>query len=328
MQEYSRAPGWNGRGESTLDRRVGVEGTAGQISLRFGRYEETRPLRIQVHDGTTAQVITKRGPTTILVPDLAKVHEDTNLVVVECETKAGIREVRTPNQAPLLTVEFPDSNQDPFVDFEAQGRDSELSKLLRAVAVAGFAAGNIMLLSVSVWSGAEGATRDVFHLISAIIAIPALAYSGRIFFSSAWSVLKHGRTNMDVPISIGVLLAYGMSLYDTLNHGEHAYFDAAVMLLFFLLIGRTLDHVMRERARTAVKGLARMAARGALTEDGAGSRRWVAAGEIEPGMRILLGAGDRVPVDGRLATPSCSRARFPPVVVGCRRPRAGAPARP
>ncbi|MAW88418.1 MAG: nitrogen fixation protein FixI [Phyllobacteriaceae bacterium] len=185
-------------------------------------------------------------------------------------------------------------------DFEAQGRDSELSKLLRAVAVAGFAAGNIMLLSVSVWSGAEGATRDVFHLISAIIAIPALAYSGRIFFSSAWSVLKHGRTNMDVPISIGVLLAYGMSLYDTLNHGEHAYFDAAVMLLFFLLIGRTLDHVMRERARTAVKGLARMAARGALTEDGAGSRRWVAAGEIEPGMRILLGAGDRVPVDGRV----------------------------
>ena len=187
-------------------------------------------------------------------------------------------------------------------DFEAEGRDTELSKLLRAVAVAGFAASNIMLLSVSVWSGAEGATRDVFHLISAIIAIPALAYSGRIFFSSAWSVLKHGRTNMDVPISIGVLLAYGMSLYDTLNHGRHAYFDAAVMLLFFLLIGRTLDHVMRERARTAVKGLARMAARGALLEDAAGERRWIATGEIEPGMRILLGAGDRVPVDGRVVS--------------------------
>ncbi|MCB1381378.1 MAG: cadmium-translocating P-type ATPase [Notoacmeibacter sp.] len=183
-------------------------------------------------------------------------------------------------------------------DFEADEGDQDLSRLLKALAVAGFAAGNIMLLSVSVWSGAEGATRDVFHLISAIIAIPALVYSGRVFFSSAWSALRHGRTNMDVPISIGVLLAYGMSLYDTLNHGTHAYFDAAVMLLFFLLIGRTLDHVMREKARVAVKGLARLAARGALVEGPDGEKRWMAVGEIEPGMRILLGAGERVPVDG------------------------------
>jgi Cu2+-exporting ATPase len=177
------------------------------------------------------------------------------------------------------------------------GRDETLAELIRAVAVAGFAAGNIMLLSVSVWSGAEDATRDLFHWISALIAIPALAFAGRIYFRSAWNALSHGRMNMDVPIALGVSLAYGMSLYETINHGEHAYFDASVSLLFFLLIGRTLDHVMRERARVAVRGLRRLAARGATVIRQDGSRDYVPLEEIESGSILLLAAGDRVPVD-------------------------------
>src|SRR6185437_423509 len=152
----------------------------------------------------------------------------------------------------------------PAADPSGDREDPALSKLLRSLAVAGFAASNIMLLSVSVWSGAEAATRDLFHWISAAIALPALAYSGQVFFRSGWRALRHRQTNMDVPISIGVLLAFGMSLYETVRHGPHAYFDAAVSLLFFLLIGRTLDHFMRERARQAVSGLARLSARGAV----------------------------------------------------------------
>src|SRR5206468_12751546 len=120
----------------------------------------------------------------------------------------------------------------------------ELSELIRALAVAGFAASNIMLLSVSIWAGAEAETRDLFHWLSAIIALPALAYSGRIFFRSAWQAMRHRRTNMDVPISIGVLLAFGMSFSETVVHGSHAYFDAAISLLFVLLVGRTLDHLV------------------------------------------------------------------------------------
>lgn len=178
--------------------------------------------------------------------------------------------------------------------------DETLAGLFRALAVAGFAAGNIMLLSVSVWSGAEPAARDLFHWISALIALPALAYSGRVFFRSAWQSLRHGRTNMDVPISVGLLLAFGLSLYETVHHGPHAYFDAATGLMFFLLVGRTLDHMMRERARVAVKGLARLGARGALVLQPDGSRTYLPANEIEPGATILLAAGERVPVDARV----------------------------
>lgn len=190
--------------------------------------------------------------------------------------------------------------QPHLFDLGAEDGDETLSMLMRSLAVAGFAAANIMLLSVSVWSGAEASTRDLFHWISAVIAIPTLAYSGRVFFRSAFSALRHGRLNMDVPISLAVVLAFLMSLYETANSGEHAYFDASVTLLFFLLIGRTLDHVMRERARSAVKGLARLAPRGAMMIGDDGHREFLPVEDIRVGMSILIAAGDRVPVDARV----------------------------
>ncbi|WP_341487728.1 cation-translocating P-type ATPase [Pararhizobium sp. A13] len=181
---------------------------------------------------------------------------------------------------------------------KADEADPELSRLIRALSVAGFSAMNIMLLSVSVWSGADAETRQAFHWISAALAAVALFYSGPVFFHSAWAVLRRGRTNMDVPISIGICLAFGLSLHDTIHWDEHAYFDAAASLIFFLLIGRTLDRAMRERARVAVRGLMRLSPRVALVVGSDGSRNYIPVNEVEPGMRINLAAGDRVPVDG------------------------------
>jgi Cu2+-exporting ATPase len=201
---------------------------------------------------------------------------------------------------PLLATLNALGYQAHLYDFGADSKDPALSHLLRALAVAAFASSNIMLLSVSVWSGADSETRDLFHWLSAVIALPTLIYSGQVFFVSAWRSLRHGQTNMDVPISIGVLLTFGLSLYETVQHGSYAYFDAAVSLLFFLLIGRTLDHVMRERARQAVRGLAKLSPRGALVERPDGTRIYLPLDEIERGMTILLAAGERVPVDGRV----------------------------
>ena len=185
------------------------------------------------------------------------------------------------------------------IDDENQWQgDPEFKTLVRSLAVAGFASANIMLFSVSVWSGAGDATRDLFHFLSALIAIPTVIYAGRPFFRSAFSALKHRRMNMDVPISLGVILATLMSLYESFNSGGHAYFDAAVSLLFFLLIGRTLDYMMRTKARDAVGRLGRLSAKGGLVVSSNGEVDYLPLEGITPGMVLRVAAGERVPVDG------------------------------
>jgi len=174
----------------------------------------------------------------------------------------------------------------------------EHKELLRALGVAAFGSMNIMLLSVGIWAGAGGITRDLFHWLSGIIAVPVVAYSGRPFFRSALMALRYGRTNMDVPISIGVLLATGMSVYETMSGGGHAYFEGAVMLLFFLLAGRVLDAMMRDRARAGIASLLRQQAPGAMVLSPDGSTRWVKAADLAPGDRMLIAAGENLAADG------------------------------
>jgi Cu2+-exporting ATPase len=174
------------------------------------------------------------------------------------------------------------------------GRD-----LLMRLAVAGFAMMNVMLLSISVWSGADGPTRDMFHWISAAIALPAIGFSGQPFFSNAWAALSKRRLNMDVPITLAIVLAVVTSLWETWLSGEHAYFDAALALTFFLLAGRYLDHRTRAIARSAAEELTALEVpRATRLRDGA--EETVPVAELAAGDTVLVRPGGRMPVDGEV----------------------------
>ena len=187
--------------------------------------------------------------------------------------------------------------------FDPEGNQRQVDEqgrfLLRCLAVAGFATLNIMLFSEPIWFGADMSetTRELMHWVSALIAIPAALYSGRPFFRSAYRALRGGRANMDVPISLAVLATLAMSLYETMNRGAIAYFDGAVMLLFLLLIGRYLDHQLRERARSAAKDLLALQSVTATRLEKGGARS-VAARDLREGDCVLLAPGERAAADG------------------------------
>ena len=187
-------------------------------------------------------------------------------------------------------------------DTEKQHKD-HLQFLLKCMAVAGFATMNVMLLSISVWSGGSDmapATRNLFHVLSALIAVPAILYSGRPFFRSAWTVLKKRTTNMDVPISLAIILATGLSLYETVKGYPDTYFDAAIMLVFLLLIGRYLDARMRARTGDAARRLAAMQVTSATRILADGRMETIPARDIDIGESIFVPVGQRIALDGEV----------------------------
>jgi Cu2+-exporting ATPase len=195
----------------------------------------------------------------------------------------------------------------PFEAAGAETREAErASALLRRLGVAAFAAMNVMMLSVPVWSGNVSdmlpEQRDFFHWLSALIVLPAAAYSAQPFFSSAWTALRARGVNMDVPISVGIILALAMSLFETAMHAEHAYFDAAIMLIAFLLAGRYLDQNMRRRTRAFAGNLAALKAETATKFISDDEIRTVPVAAIRPGDIVLLRPGERSAVDGSVVS--------------------------
>ncbi len=224
--------------------------------------------------------------------------------VIEARVNFGMKRLRITHRADvseqvlLRAIERVGFDAQLVDEGAATEAPDERKPLLRSLGVAAFASMNVMLLSVSVWAGAAGATRDLFHWISALIALPAVAYAGRPFFTSAWRAVNSRRTNMDVPVSVGIILTTAYSLYETITGGVHVYFDGALTLIFFLLAGRYLDAAMRRRAFDSVAALQKQRPARALVLAPDGSSHWRPTQELAPGMRILVAAGERSAADG------------------------------
>ncbi|UWS80154.1 heavy metal translocating P-type ATPase [Phaeobacter sp. G2] len=211
-------------------------------------------------------------------------------------------EVRADDLIPVLEGLGFEAHELDLATLAATQSDRAGRDLLMRLAVAGFASMNVMLLSISVWSGASDATRDMFHWISAAIAFPAVIFAGKPFFFNAWSALRVGRLNMDVPIVLALALALITSLWETSLSGEHAYFDAALTLTFFLLAGRYLDYRTRAVARSAAEELAALEVPRAIRMEEGNREVEVAVSELAIGDLILVRPGGRMPVDGVIAT--------------------------
>lgn len=184
----------------------------------------------------------------------------------------------------------------------AQTGDAEERDLLRATGVAGFAAGNVMMLSLAVWVGVDmgPATKDLLHWVSALIGLPCIFYAGLPFYRSAWRALASRRLDMDVPIAVGITMTAAMSLSETIRGGPYAYFDAALTLLFFLLAGRYLDRRARGRARESAAHLLALRAAPVTVIDATGRARAVPSEAVKQGDLVAIAAGERVGVDGTI----------------------------
>jgi Cu+-exporting ATPase len=170
------------------------------------------------------------------------------------------------------------------------------------IGIAGFAFGNIMLLSFPEYLGLEKGSDDGFQMIfgylNILLSLPVLLYSGRDYFISAWGTLKHGYLNLDVPIALGMLALFGRSVYEIVSQTGAGYLDSFAGLIFFLLIGkwfqqRTYHHVSFERNYKSYFPIA-------ATVKKEGETKTTSLDKLEINDTVLLRHGELIPADGYL----------------------------
>jgi Cu+-exporting ATPase len=168
--------------------------------------------------------------------------------------------------------------------------------------VAGFAFGNIMLLSFPEYLGLDKAADSfffrLFGYLNIGLALPVVFYSARDYLQSAWLGLQQRQLNIDVPIALGILTLFGRSLYEILSHTGAGYLDSLAGLVFFLLVGkwfqqRTYHNISFERDYKSYFPIA-------AQRKGEQGWKTVSLDKLEPGDVIRVRHGELIPADSVL----------------------------
>jgi Cu2+-exporting ATPase len=174
-------------------------------------------------------------------------------------------------------------------------------RLLRFL-VAGALGMQVMTLAVALYAGAFSGMEEPFRMFfrwtSLLLTAPVLLYSARPFFAGAWKDLTHRRVGMDVPVALGLTLAYFGSVWATIADRGEVYFDSVVMFVFLLLGARVLELVARERAVREQESVVRSVPATARRIDPDGGETVVATVELAVGDRVRILPGESVPADG------------------------------
>ncbi|MFI0397476.1 MAG: heavy metal translocating P-type ATPase [Thiolinea sp.] len=177
----------------------------------------------------------------------------------------------------------------------------EKSAALRRIAVAALGMMQVMMVAAAMYIGAVSdmdlQMRNFLRWISLVMTVPVVFYSARVFFQSAWRDLRRGRFGMDVPVSLGIGIAFTASVWATLTGGGEVYFDSVTMFTFLLLTGRYLEMNARHKAGQVAEELVRlMPATATLLKEGV--QELVSVSQLVSGDRVLIKPGEVVPADG------------------------------
>jgi Cu2+-exporting ATPase len=184
---------------------------------------------------------------------------------------------------------------------------------LRRLGVAGVLGMQVMMFSVTLyvgaWSGMEADFRTFFRWIELGLTLPVLLYSAAPFLRGAWRDLRNANIGMDVPVALGILMAFAGSLHATWTGRGEVYYDSVTMFVFFLLVSRYFEMMAGKRgaelAERLNQALPAMATRLRIS-DGRECREVIPVARLEPGDRVLVKPGEAIPADGRIEAGSSS----------------------